>query len=52
MYSVTRASLAGARRAQLTAGYVTRTAMPLRFGVMHDVTDGSVAALVGWHTGF
>lgn len=30
----------------------TRTAMPLRLGVMHDVTDGSVAALVGWHTGF
>ena len=52
MYGVTRASLAGQRRVQLTAGFVTRTAMPLRLGVMHDVTDGSVAALVGWHTGF
>ena len=52
LYGVTRASLAGQRRVQLTAGYVTRTAMPLRLGVMHDVTDGSVAALVGWHTGF
>ena len=52
LYGVTRASLAGPRRVQLTAGFVTRTAMPLRFGVMHDVTDGSVAALVGWHAGF
>ena len=52
LYGVTRASLAGQRRVQITAGYVTRTAMPLRLGVMHDVTDGSVAALVGWHTGF
>lgn len=52
LYGVTRASLAGPRRVQLTAGYVTRTAMPLRLGVLHDVTDGSVAALVGWHTGF
>ncbi|KTT98985.1 S8 family peptidase [Sphingomonas sanguinis] len=52
MYGVTRASLVGQRRVQLTAGYITRTAMPLRLGVMHDVTDGSVAALVGWHTGF
>jgi hypothetical protein len=52
LYGVTRASLAGPRRVQLTAGYVTRTAMPLRLGVMHDVTDGSVAALVGWHAGF
>jgi hypothetical protein len=52
MYGVTRASLAGQRRVQLTAGFVTRTAMPLRLGVMHDVTDGSVAAIVGWHTGF
>ncbi|WP_294203142.1 S8 family serine peptidase [uncultured Sphingomonas sp.] len=52
LYGVTRASLAGQRRVQLTAGFFTRTAMPLRLGVMHDVTDGSVAALVGWHTGF
>ena len=52
LYGVTRAGLTGARRVQLTAGYATRTAMPLRLGVMHDVTDGSVAALVGWHTGF
>ncbi|MDR6116250.1 MULTISPECIES: S8 family serine peptidase [unclassified Sphingomonas] len=52
LYGVTRASLVGARRVQLTAGYVTHTAMPLRLGVMHDVTDGSVATLVGWHTGF
>ena len=52
MYGVTRASLVGQRRVQLTAGYITRTAMPLRLGVMHDVTDGSVATLVGWHTGF
>lgn len=51
-YGVTRASLAGLRRVQLTAGYVTRTAMPLRLGVLHDVTDGSVAALVGWQTSF
>ena len=52
MYGVTRAGLAGQRHVQLTAGYVTRTAMPLRLGVMHDVTDGSVAALSGWHNGF
>ncbi|MEH3047192.1 S8 family serine peptidase [Sphingomonas adhaesiva] len=52
MYGVTRASLAGQRRVQLTAGYVSRTAMPLRLGVMHDVTNGSVAALVGWQSGF
>ncbi|WP_277970227.1 hypothetical protein [Sphingomonas echinoides] len=51
-YGVTRASLAGPRRVQLTAGYVSRTAMPLRLGVLHDVSDGSVAALVGWQTGF
>lgn len=44
-----RASLAGARRLQLTTGFAAGGARSsLRVGMMRDLNDGSVSALGGW----
>jgi len=52
-YRTARASLAGQRRMQLTAGYATGDARSsLRIGMMQDVTDGSTSALAGWNLRF
>lgn len=53
VYSTSRASVAGQRRMQLTAGYAAGGARSsLRVGLMQDVTDGSTSALTAWSLHF
>jgi len=53
VYRTTKASLAGERRLQLTAGYSTGgVRSSFRIGMMQDVANGSTSALAGWNARF
>jgi hypothetical protein len=53
VYRTTKASLAGERRLQLTAGYSTGgVRSSFRIGMMQDVANGATSALAGWNARF
>ena len=53
VYRTTKASLAGERRVQLTAGYATGgVRSSFRMGIMQDVAQSSTSALAGWNLRF